>query len=435
MIENDLVDALNHLDEWTADHAPEGPLTLLDQLNKPRIHYDPLGVVLNIVPWNYPIQLALVPLVGAIAAGNAMVIKPSELAPASAEAVSRFVERHLDADTTAVVQGAIPETTHLLQKCVFDHILYTGAPAVAKIVMRAAAENLTPVTLELGGKSPTIVAADANIPVAARRIAWGRFVNAGQTCLASDYVLVPAAQKQELMTEIAKTLVEFYGEDPADSPHYVHIINERHHQRLTAVLAKDRKYIHSGGETDEDTLYIEPTVLDIPSLRAAQTAESMQDELFGPLLPVITCDSLDDAIAFVNARPKPLALYVFSESSAIARRVTNETSSGSMVVNDTLMQATCSALPFGGVGNSGMGAYHGVHSFRTFSHTKSMMIKDTSLEVANKLRYPPYTDTKLSILSTLGVHGLRRLPAPLANFLRIAIGVAALAVIIRYFYP
>jgi len=435
MLENDIVEALNNLDEWTADQPPEGSLTLMDRLNKPMVHRDPLGVILNIVPWNYPLQLALVPLVGSIAAGNAMVIKPSELAPASAEALERFVERHLDPDTTAVVQGAVPETTHLLEKCVFDHILYTGAPFVAKIVMRAAAENLTPVTLELGGKSPTIVASDAAIDVAARRIAWGRFLNAGQTCLAADYVLVPAAQKERLMAGIVATLAEFYGDNPADSPDYGHIINERHHQRLTAILKKDRKYIHVGGEADEDTLYIAPTLLDLPSLKVAKSAASMQEELFGPLLPVITCETVEEAIAFVNSQPKPLALYVFTENKATARRVVNETSSGSLLVNDTLMQATCSALPFGGVGNSGMGAYHGVHSFRTFSHAKSMMMKDTSLEAANKIRYPPYTDTKLSILSTLGVRGLRRIPPQLATILQASAVVAILAVILRYYYP
>ncbi|MCA9630689.1 MAG: aldehyde dehydrogenase family protein [Myxococcales bacterium] len=357
-----------------------------------RIVPEPLGVALIIGAWNYPIQLSLAPLIGAIAAGNCAVIKPSELAPASSALQKRLIEKYLDRDCVRVVEGGVKETSLLLEQR-WDHIFYTGGGAVGKIVMAAASKHLTPVTLELGGKSPCIVDQDVDLETAARRIVWGRFFNAGQTCVAPDYVLVHESLERPLLDALKKVVKEFYGDDPKQSDDYARIINRRHFERLSKLLDSGETVV--GGDTDADQCYISPTIL-----RGITGDEPvMADEIFGPILPVIKVSNLDQAIRFVNQRPKPLALYVFTRDKQNADRVVERTSSGGVCINDVISHMLPPDLPFGGVGASGMGAYHGKGSFNTFSHMKSVLDKPTFVDPA--LRYPPYTEEKMKWVKRL----------------------------------
>jgi acyl-CoA reductase-like NAD-dependent aldehyde dehydrogenase len=353
---------------------------------KARIVPEPLGVVLIIAPWNYPFQLSIGPLIGAIAAGNCAILKPSEVASATSRVLAELVPKYLDRDCIAVVEGGVPETTALLAQ-ELDHIFYTGNGAVGRIVMEAAAKHLTPVTLELGGKSPCIVDRDVDLTTAARRITWGKFFNAGQTCVAPDYLLVHESIKKPLLDKIASMIREFFGDDPQKSADFGRIINARHHKRLTALLDSGTAFV--GAKTDADDRYIAPTVL----TDVSPDSPAMADEIFGPILPVISVSSLDEAIEFVNERPKPLALYVFSNDRDRTRRVVERTSSGGACVNDVLTHLLPHELPFGGVGPSGMGAYHGKASFDTFTHMKSVLEKPFYMDPP--LRYPPYTDGKI----------------------------------------
>ncbi|WP_209440333.1 aldehyde dehydrogenase family protein [Streptomyces novaecaesareae] len=333
-----------------------------------RVVRDPLGVVLIIAPWNYPLQLALAPLVGALAAGNTALVKPSELAPATSAAIAELLPRYLGEEAVAVVEGAVPETTALLEQR-FDHIFYTGNGAVGRIVMTAAAKHLTPVTLELGGKSPVVVEPGADLAVTARRIARGKFLNAGQTCVAPDYVLAIGDTAAGLEKELADAVRELFGDNPAESTDYGRIVNERHFDRLTALLDDGRTVV--GGAHDRDARYLAPTVLaDVP-----ETAPVMRAEIFGPILPVLTVPDLDAAIAFINERDKPLALYAFTESADTKRRLAEETSSGALVFGLPVSHLAMPELPFGGVGESGMGRYHGEYSIDTFSHLKAVVDK------------------------------------------------------------
>jgi aldehyde dehydrogenase (NAD+) len=352
-----------------------------------------LGVVLIISPWNYPLQLLLVPLVGAIAAGNCAVLKPSEITPAMSDLFARRLPNYVDRESIQVVEGGVAETTALLAER-FDHIFYTGNGTVGRIVMEAAAKHLTPVTLELGGKSPCIVDQHTDLDVAAKRIIWGKFFNAGQTCVAPDYVLVQQAIEDALLARMKQTLVEFFGDDPSKSPDYGRIVNERHHQRLMKLLPGSGEVV-AGGVGDEEKRYIAPTILrNVPA-----DAPVMADEIFGPILPVLKYAGIDEAIARVNARPKPLALYLFTNDEEVQKRVLERTSSGGVTVNHTLLHLTVPALPFGGVGASGLGAYHGKFSFETFSHRKSVLIKPTWLDL--KFIYPPYDKTKRKLVRWL----------------------------------
>jgi aldehyde dehydrogenase (NAD+) len=353
---------------------------------------EPLGVVLVIAPWNYPVQLLLSPLIGAIAAGNCAVLKPSEVTPTVSRLLATLVPRYLDPACVALVEGGVDETTALLRER-FDHVFYTGNGAVAKVVMRAAAEHLTPVTLELGGKSPCIVDRNVDLEIAARRIVWGKFLNAGQTCIAPDYVLVHESRESELLDAMKRTLRAFYGDDPKKSPDYGRVVNERHHRRL-AVLLKDGEVV-AGGEADEATRFIAPTIL----RNVAPDAPIMQVEIFGPILPVLRVASIDEAVAFVNARPKPLALYVFTRDAQVEEDVIARTTSGGACVNAPLWHIANPELPFGGVGPSGMGSYHGRDSFETFSHRKSVVTKSTRVDP--KMAYPPYSKLKTAILKRL----------------------------------
>ncbi|MFI9158821.1 aldehyde dehydrogenase family protein [Kitasatospora aureofaciens] len=363
---NELDHTVRHLEEWLRPKPAAVPDAFLPA--QARVVRDPLGVVLIIAPWNYPLQLALAPLVGALAAGNTAVVKPSELAPATSAAIARLLPRYLDPQAVAVVEGAVPETTALLEQR-FDHIFYTGNGAVGRIVMAAAAKHLTPVTLELGGKSPVVVEPGVDLAVTAQRIARGKFLNAGQTCVAPDYVLAVGDTAPALAAELAAAVRAAYGDDPAGDPEYGRIVNERHFDRLTALLAEGR--VVTGGSHDRASRYLAPTVLaDVPP-----AAPVMQAEIFGPILPIITVPDLDAAIAFINERDKPLALYAFTDSDRTKQRLAEETSSGALVFGLPVSHLAVPELPFGGVGESGMGRYHGEYSIDTFSHAKAVLDK------------------------------------------------------------
>lgn len=366
------------LKKWMKPKRVFSPLPFMPA--RSLIHYEPFGQVLVIAPWNYPFQLAIVPMIGAIAAGNKVVIKPSEMAPATSSIINNIITNALDAEIAAVVEGAVEETTELLS-LPFDYIFYTGNGHVGRIVMAAAAKNLTPVTLELGGKSPAIVST-SNLDLAAKRIVWGKFFNAGQTCVAPDYVLIRKEDEAKFIESSKKYLKQFYSESVQSSPDYGRIINERHFDRLSALINKDDILI--GGVVDKSDLYISPTYV-----KADEGSEVMKGEIFGPILPIVNIDDFDSAINYVNKHDKPLACYAFLDSGDDKKRVINEISSGGMVVNDTIVHLSNDKLPFGGVGESGMGAYHGEFSFKLFSHHKAVMTRPFFLE--NDLRYPPYT--------------------------------------------
>ena len=347
---------------------------------------EPLGVVLIIGPWNYPFQLMVSPLVGAIAAGNCAILKPSEQAPHTSKVVAQLIKSAFDPSYVAVVEGDADISKQLLAEK-FDHIFFTGGTPIGKRVMQAAAQHLTPVTLELGGKSPCIVDADVDLNTAAKRIIWGKFINVGQICIAPDYLLVDSQIKQPFLELLQQQIQEFYGNLPNTSPDYGRIINQYHFSRLTRLLNNGTVVV--GGQTDPDNLYIAPTILD----NINWEDPVMQEEIFGPILPVLTYEKLEEAIAQINAQPKPLALYLFSKNKAKQEQVLNETSSGGVCINDTVMQSAVAGLPFGGVGDSGIGSYHGKSSFDTFSHQKSVLKKGLWLDL--DWRYAPYTLKKL----------------------------------------
>jgi aldehyde dehydrogenase (NAD+) len=384
---NEIDHALKHLKSWT---KPEKVWTPLAQRPaKARIEREPLGVALIIAPWNYPVQLLLSPMVGAIAAGNCVIGKPSEVSAHTSATLARLVPEYLDPEAVAIVEGGVPEAQALLSER-FDHVFYTGNGQVGRIVMEAAAKHLTPVTLELGGKSPVIVAADADLDVAARRVTWGKFLNAGQTCIAPDYALVAREVEEPFVERVAKVVGEFYGADPKTSSDYARIVNDTHFRRLEAFLGDGTPAL--GGETDAEQRYIAPTVL----RDVTPDAPVMREEIFGPVLPILPVADVDEAIKFVNERDRPLALYVFSGSSATQDRVLGRTASGGAGINATVLQVAVPDLPFGGVGASGIGAYHGRAGFETFSHRKGVLAKSTRVDPA--FAYPPYTKRKQRIL-------------------------------------
>ncbi len=387
---NEIDHTLKHLDSWTKPAKVKMPLT--SKPGRATLRPEPLGTVCIIAPWNYPVQLLFAPLVPALAAGNTAVLKPSEVTASVSALIEELVPQYFDASTVAVVTGAVDETTALLAER-FDHIFYTGNGKVGRVVMRAAAEHLTPVTLELGGKSPAIVAADANIDVAAKRIAWAKFLNAGQTCVAPDYVLVDASVEDQLVTALADAVTTFYGNDPRQSNDYARIVNERHHDRLMKLL-EDGGYDSTviGGTADRASRYIAPTVL----AGVKPDAAVMDEEIFGPILPVLTVGDIDEAIRFVNDREKPLALYAFSSDDDTLEHVVANTSAGGVTLNHAVLHLTVPDLPFGGVGESGMGAYHGKSGFDTFSHFKAVLDKPTRPDPS--LMYPPYTNLKKKII-------------------------------------
>ena len=353
---------------------------------------EPLGLVLIIAPWNYPFQTAILPLVGALAAGNCVVIKPSEIAPRTSALIAKWIPKYLDREAVQVVEGGVPETTGLLEQK-WDHIFYTGNGTVGRIIMEAAARHLTPVTLELGGKSPCIVDETADLDMAAKRIVFGKFFNAGQTCVAPDYVLVHERVHDALVNRMVSTVREFYGDDPKRSPDFARIINERHHARLLRLL--DGADVVVGAESDAGARYIAPTILK----NVREDDPVMREEIFGPILPVIAVQSVRRAVAFVNRHDKPLALYLFSSNREAQDLVLEGTSAGGTTINHVWLHAGVPELPFGGVGESGMGAYHGRHSFETFSHARGVLKKSALPDPP--LLFPPYAPWKLRWLKRL----------------------------------
>ena len=359
---------VENLEKWAA--TKEVPTPASHEGAKSFIQPEPYGSALVIAPWNYPFQLAVTPLVGAIAGGNTAVLKPSELTPKTSALLSTLINDNFPEEYLHVVEGEVETSTALLKED-FDYIFFTGSTGVGKIVAEAAAKHLTPTTLELGGKSPTIVHEDANLDEAAQRIARGKFANAGQTCVAPDYLLVHSSVKDELMSKFKEVITASYGENIVENPNFGHVVSERHFDRLVGFL--DNGSIVTGGKHDRDNLIIEPTILD----NISWDDSVMQDEIFGPILPVMTYDSLDEIIEPIVKRPKPLALYLFSDDEAVQDQILSTISFGGGSINDTINHMTSHYLPFGGVGDSGMGAYHGKASFDTFTHFKSVLKRST----------------------------------------------------------
>ena len=380
---------IKRLNRWAEPEKVDTPITI--HPGSSYIYRVPYGVTLIIGAWNYPFQLTVVPLVGAIAAGNCAILKPSELSPQTSKVIAAIIQEIYDEEFVAVIEGGVEETQQLLAER-FDYIFFTGSVRVGQIVAQAASKYLTPYTLELGGKSPCVVHKDASIDKSAKRIAWGKFLNGGQTCVAPDYILVHKDVKDDLIFKMKNYIVNFYGTNPQESEDYPRIINERHFDRLTAFL--DNGNIVAGGQTDKDDLYIAPTILD----DIHWDSPIMQDEIFGPILPIITYEDLDLVIEQINDRPKPLAFYAFTEKKAIGEHLLKVIDFGGGCLNDTITHFANLNLPFGGVGSSGSGAYHGKFSFDTFSHHKGVHKKSTWIDVP--LRYPPY-DGKLGLLKTI----------------------------------
>jgi aldehyde dehydrogenase (NAD+) len=380
--------ARKHLKKWMQRRRESLPLAQLP--GRAWVQYDPLGVVLVIGPWNYPLYLSLAPLVAAVAAGNCAVVKPSELAPATSALLARLVPQYVDPEAVRVVEGDAAITQGLLAAG-FDHVLFTGGTEVGKKIMAAAAPTLTPVTLELGGKSPVIVAADADIDVAARRITWVKLLNSGQTCIAPDYVLADHRIVEELVGKIVANVRDFRSGEPDPA---LRIVNQRQFDRLVSLIETTDGKVVAGGRSDGSTLRIEPTVIVDPS----PTDPVMADEIFGPILPVLTVESLDHAVDFVNSRPKPLALYVFA-SGELGGDLIDRIPSGGAVINHVAMHCLVPSLPFGGVGASGMGAYHGKWGFETLSHRRAVLSKTAKPDP--RLVYPPYSRWALSIMRRL----------------------------------
>lgn len=374
---------IKNLPEWVKSEAVKTPL--VHQPGRSEIRYEPLGVSLIIAPWNYPFQLLIAPLLGAIAAGNCAVLKPSELTPATAQVILHLIQNTFDPHYVSVAMGGV-EVNQALLELHFDHIFFTGSTRVGKIVMEKAAKHLTPVTLELGGKSPCIIDRGVPLEITARRIVWGKFLNAGQTCVAPDYLCVPTESLDDWLQALQVAILDFYGPDPSYSPDYAKIINHSHFERLQGL--KQASTVVAGGESDATSRYIAPTLLSPVSWQD----QIMEEEIFGPLLPILTYDSLEEVISQIQTRPHPLALYLFSENNAHQDLIINGLSFGGGCINDTIVHLATPHLPFGGVGSSGMGAYHGKFSFECFSHRKAIMQRPLKLDLP--LRYPPYPGWK-----------------------------------------
>ncbi|KAJ1168738.1 hypothetical protein NDU88_000652 [Pleurodeles waltl] len=386
---NEINCALKNLQTWMKDEGVEK--NLATSLDTAYIRKDPFGVVLIIGPWNYPISLVLIPLVGAIAAGNCCIVKPSEISTSAEKLLSDLLPSYLDPECFAVVCGGPQETTQLLENK-FDYIFFTGSFNVGKIIMTAAAKQLTPVTLELSGKNPCFIDDGFDPKTAANRVIWSHFFNDGQTCVSPDYVLCTKEMRELLLPAMRETLVEFYGKDPQQSPDLARIINDRHFQRIKALLGSGTVAI--GGDYDEKDRYIAPTIL----VDVKESDPVMQEEIFGPILPIMTVKGVDEAIAYINRHEKPLTIYAFSPDSKVMDTILARTSSGGFCGNDGMMQMTLTSLPFGGIGQSGMGKYHGRFTFDTFSNHRGVLLRGPGMEHLNAVRYPPYTEENLRIL-------------------------------------
>ncbi|WP_339364356.1 aldehyde dehydrogenase [Vallitalea maricola] len=381
---------IKHLKKWAKPKKRPTPLAHFKSTS--RIYSEPYGVVLVMSPWNYPFLLTISPVIGAMAAGNCVVVKTSRYVPHTSSVIKEMIEQYFDPKYITVVEGGRDVNTALLAEK-FDYIFFTGSPTVGKIVMEAGAKNLTPVTLELGGKSPCIVDETANIKIAAKRIIWGKLVNAGQTCVAPDYILAHKSVKNQLIEELKKVITSYYGENIYESPDFPRIVNEKHYNRVSGLINKDK--VVFGGETVEKENYVSPTIMD----NVTWDDDVMKEEIFGPLIPVLEFDKIKDVIALLNDKPKPLALYYFSTNKSNINEVLKKVSYGGGCVNDTLVHLANINMPFGGVGNSGMGGYHGIDSFRTFSHHKSVLTKAMWIDIP--ARYPPYNEKDLKTIRKL----------------------------------
>lgn len=370
---------IKHLAKWARPKRVRTPIA--QAISKSRIYSEPYGVTLIISPWNYPFQLIVGPLIGAIAAGNCAVLKPSPYSVNTSKVMAKMVKENFDEKYIAMVQGGRDVNQELLNEK-FDHIFFTGGTTVGKVVMEAAAKYLTPVTLELGGKSPCIVDETANIDLAAKRIIWGKLINSGQTCLAPDYLLVHKSVKDQLIESMKKYIIQFYGKEPLNSPDYPKIINDKHFNRLIELM--EHEEIVFGGKYSEKTNQIEPTIFD----NVTWESKIMEDEIFGPFVPILEFEDFNKVITGINKKPKPLALYLFTTSREREDKIINNISYGGGCINDTVVHLATPYMPFGGVGNSGMGAYHGKWSFDTFSHKKSILKKSNILDLP--FRYPPF---------------------------------------------
>lgn len=389
---NSITHVIKNLKKWARPEKRPTPIYLMPA--KSYIISEPYGSVLIIGPYNYPFQLLIEPLIGAMAAGNTALLKPSEMTPNVSKVVKEMIKDTFDKEYIGCVEGGIDTNTSLINGK-FDYIFFTGSPAVGKIVMQAAAKNLIPVTLELGGKSPVIVDESANIKEAARRIIWGKTANAGQTCVAPDYVVVHEIVKDELIREMKNALTEYYGEDIEKNDSFGRIVNGRHFNRIKAMIEKDKDGIVFGGHWNEEERYIEPTLIEISSENAA----TMQEEIFGPVLPIMTYKNLDSIVTKIRNLSKPLALYLFTRNKSVESKVLSEISSGNACVNDTIMHTANPYLPFGGVGNAGIGSYHGRDSFITFSHRKGILKKHASIN--SSITYPSFTEKQLKLIKKL----------------------------------
>lgn len=378
---------IKHLKDWAKVEKVDTPLVHFKA--ESYIYAEPYGQALIIAPWNYPFQLLIAPLAGAIAAGNTAILKPSEYTPKTAAVMEKMLSEIFPPEYVATFQGK-KEVSQALLKEKFDYIFFTGSTQVGRIVMKAAAEHLTPVTLELGGKSPCVVHKDANLDLAAKRIVWGKFINAGQTCVAPDYLYIHKDIKDKFLKMLQEIIRRYFTDNPKQSPDYPRVVNEQNMRRLLALI--EGADVYCGGQHDMEQRYLAPTILN----NVQPIDPVMQEEIFGPVFPVMEYADFSEAIDYINANPKPLALYIFSESKKRQKEILLKTSSGGGCINETVMHLASPYLPFGGVGQSGMGAYHGKSSFDTFSHKKSVMKKSNLVDVP--LRYPPYNDINLALL-------------------------------------
>ncbi len=390
MIVSEINYTIKNIDKWAKSVRAHTPISQF--LAKSKIIYEPYGVVLIISPWNYPFMLSLDPIIGAIAAGNTFVLKPSEYSVNTTKVLQKIIAETFETEYGAVICGDKDTTTELLKQK-FDYIFFTGNTSVGKIVMKAAAENLTPLTLELGGKSPCIVDKTANVKLAAKRLAWGKFLNAGQTCVAPDYVYVHTDIYDEFVKLTKKYIVKFYGENPLNSNDLPKIITKKHFYR--AVTLMENTDIIYGGKYDEDTQKLEPTIILNPDTNSG----IMQNEIFAPIMPIIKYTDSDTLIKEIKRREPPLALYLFTANKKLKDKVLSQISFGGGCINDTIVHLATPYMPFGGVGSSGMGGYHGKYSFETFSHKKSILERSNIIDI--NLRYAPFYDKKINILKKI----------------------------------
>ncbi|MFE3848684.1 aldehyde dehydrogenase [Flavobacterium sp. LB3P45] len=387
---SELKDTIKNLQKWAKPNRVFP--SILNFPSTDYIYKEPYGKVLIIAPWNYPFQLALCPLISAVAAGNQVVLKPSELTPKTSEIITKIIEKTFPVNHVEVIEGGLEVSQNLLSRR-WDYIFFTGSVPVGKIVAKAAAENLTPVTLELGGKNPCIIDNTANLKLAAKRIVWGKFINAGQTCIAPDYILIQKDMKNHFMEFMKLEITKAYGENPKSSPDYARIVNTKNWLRLANMI--DDKKVIFGGQTDIDDRYISPTLID----EASVDTLIMQDEIFGPLLPILSYENDAEINTVISKYEKPLSLYVFTEDKKFAQKIIKQYSFGGGCINDTVVHFSNKRLPFGGVGHSGIGAYHGRLSFDTFSHKKAIVKKANWLDLP--MRYAPYKDKLKSIQKLL----------------------------------